>query len=287
MPHDRNALSLARRIFDALSVMLPFALTSPLAFAAAPVVSEDFESGRIDPAKWEIRTKEPNTKIEMKVVEGGAHGRYALQVHYPAGTERSGFAYLMARSLPASVRGHLFGRAYVKIPAGLPLAHTQLLFAGAAGYPVAKYQEIGINLPARRATPDAPLPDPATVQPRWVFIYQQNEAKTPAEGRGEDVRQTEAQPYGKWILLEWEFNDHPTSTRIWIDGKPVAVKEGDAMVETFSFHWPKNSPDANGLVGGYAEAGFGARSFSPGVTKDFDVFFDDIAISTERIGPAK
>src|SRR4051812_2815832 len=168
------------------------ALCASSAFAEKPVLTEDFESGQIDPGKWEIRTLKPDSKVEMKVVEGGAHGRYSLQVHYPAGTERSGFAYLMAKNLSASVRGHLFGRAYVKIPSTLPLAHTQLIFAGMPGYPRAKYQEIGLNLPARRAAEGAPPPDAATIQPRWVFIYQQNLAPTAAEGRGEDVRTIDA-----------------------------------------------------------------------------------------------
>lgn len=280
-----------RRLFLSCLTRAAFTIScfggATVAFGQAAVVSEDFESGRIDPAKWEIRTLKPDSKIEMTVVEGGAHGRYALQVHYPAGTERSGFAYLMAKNLSASVRGHLFGRAYVKVVSTLPIAHTQLIIAGMPGYPKAKYQEIGLNLPARRPAEGAPAPDPATIKPRWVFIYQQNLAATPAEGRGEDVRTIDASPYGKWTLLEWEFNDSPTTTRIWIDGKPVAVKEGDKEVETFSYHWPKNNPDGNHLVGGYAEAGFGARSFSAGVTKDFDVLFDDIAIGTERLGPVK
>lgn len=264
-------------------------LGAATSFAQPPVLSEDFESGRIDLTKWEVRTLRPDTKVGMKVVEGGAHGRYALQVHYPAGTERSGFASLVASHLPESVRGHLFGRAYIKIPGGLPLAHTQLVFAGIPGYPKAKYQEIGINLPVRRSADGTPppAPDPATIQPRWVFIYQQNLAATPAEGRGEDVRSADASPYGKWMLLEWEFNDDPTTARIWLDGQPVAAKEGDKEVETFSFKWPKNTPETRHLVGGYQEAGFGVRSFSPGVTKDFDVLFDDLAIGTERLGPVK
>jgi hypothetical protein len=257
------------------------------AFAQTPVIADDFESGHIDMDKWEIRTLKPDSKIQMTVVEGGAHGRYALQVHYPAGTERSGFAYLIAKNLSPSVRGHLFGRAYVKIPTALPIAHTQLIIAGMSGYPKAKYQEVGLSVSGRRPAAGAPPVDPATIPPRWVFIFQQNLAATPAEGRGEDVRQTAASPYGKWTLLEWEFNDNPTTTRIWIDGKPVAVKEGDKEVETFSYHWPKNSSEGSHLVGGYADVGFGARSFSAGVTRDFDVLYDDIAIGTERLGPVK
>lgn len=248
--------------------------------AQKPVISDDFETGKLDTGKWEVRTLLADTKIQMTVVEGdAAHGRYALRLHYPAGSEHSGYACIVAKNLPESVRGHLFGRAYVKIPSELPLAHTQMIFAGIPAFPVAKYQEIGLYVP----TPTTP----AKAQPQFLFIYQQNQAKTSAEGRGEDVRRADVDPYGKWMLLEWEFSDAPTTTRIWLDGKPVMAKEGEHDVDVFSYNWPRGAPETRNLAGGYSEGGFGARSWAPAVTKDFDIFYDDIAIGTKRIGPAK
>jgi hypothetical protein len=42
----------------------------------------------------------------------------------------------------------------------------------------------------------------------------------------------------------------------------------------------------NDLVGGFKEFGFGARVWGA-PPKGFDVFYDDIAIGTTRIGPMK
>ena len=60
-----------------------------------------------------------------------AHGKYALQVHYPDMAAQS-YAFLIAPHLPEAVKGHLFGRAYVKIAPGLPPSHTVMVLAGQA-----------------------------------------------------------------------------------------------------------------------------------------------------------
>src|SRR4051812_10944277 len=126
--------------------LIPFilyALTGALTLAAQtrPLLSENFESGKIDPTIWEQRI---TGKVELKIVqEPTAHGKYALQVHYPAdagrfpqGTPNAGPAlgFLVAKSLPEAARSHLFGRAYIKV-SELPPAHTQLVFADTAGFP--------------------------------------------------------------------------------------------------------------------------------------------------------
>src|SRR6266478_979524 len=84
-----------------------------------PLLSEDFESGQID-AKWEKRmTGAATIQVQQEQV---AHGKYALQVHYPDMATQT-YAFLIAPRLPESVKGHLFGRAYVKIAPGLPQSH--------------------------------------------------------------------------------------------------------------------------------------------------------------------
>jgi hypothetical protein len=65
------------------------------------------------------------------------------------------------------------------------------------------------------------------------------------------------------------------------------VKEGERDVDVFSYQWQRKTPETRNLVGGFREVGFGARSWAPAVTKDFDILYDDIAIDTKRIGPAK
>jgi hypothetical protein len=67
-----------KRILFACCLTFPacalFAQTSPL-------LSEDFESGQIDSKVWEKRvTGVATIQVQQDQV---AHGRYALQVHYP------------------------------------------------------------------------------------------------------------------------------------------------------------------------------------------------------------
>jgi hypothetical protein len=210
-----------------------------------------------------------------------------LQLHYPADAERlprgapnagPALGYLVAKNIPEAARGHLFGRAYVKV-SELPQEHTQMIFAGIPGFPVARYQEIGIYIPKPASPGDPP-------KPQWLTIYQQNLAQTRQEGRGEDVWHAEADPFNKWMMIEWEFNDDPTTTRLWIDGQPVTMSQKDKGGETVQFHWPAGSETAHNLVGGYREIGLGARPWGP-PTKAFDIFFDDVVVGTTRIGPAK
>jgi len=90
--------------------------------AQKPVLTEDFESGKIDPAVWDVRQKGGET-IAVEPVEG-AHGKYALHVHYSE-NERGAYAFIVATHLPDSVRSHYFGRAYMKIsPTAPPKSHA-------------------------------------------------------------------------------------------------------------------------------------------------------------------
>jgi hypothetical protein len=229
-----------------------------------PALSEDFESGQLDTKVWEQRVQGAATiQVEQ---EQAAHGKYALQVHYPEMATQT-YAFLIAPHLPEAVRGHLFGRAYVKIAPGLPQSHTVMVLAGGPGWPISKFAEIGVYQ--------------GTLQPS----YQENKSPR-GQGRGEDVRHGEALPMGKWFLLEWEFNDNPTTLTIWVDGQKSPVTEAGQKVDLASFHWPKGSDNVKDLVGGFEEFGFGSRVWGQ-VPQGFDIYYDDIAIASKRIGPVK
>lgn len=92
-----------------------------------PLLTEDFESGQLDSKLWEQRVQGAAT-LQVQQKEA-AHGKYALQVNYPDMATQS-FGLLVAPHLPEALRGHVFGRAYVKIVPGLPQSHTVLLLAG-------------------------------------------------------------------------------------------------------------------------------------------------------------
>lgn len=249
-----------------ISVMAGFMLlTATLAAQTKPVLQESFESGKIDPAVWDTRV----TGTAAAAVEAvdGAHGKYAFHVHYPDMAARS-YAFIVAIHLPSSVRTHFFGRAYMKIEPGLGTTHNPLIFAGEPGWPISKFDEIGTS--------------------RGFFMpsYQENKSAA-GQGRGEVTYRSETPPpMNKWFLLEWEFNDDPSTITMWIDGERLMDTMNGEKVDMVKFAWPKGSTTVSGLVGGFQEFGFGARVWGA-PPQGFDVYYDDIAISTERIGPVK
>src|SRR5207302_8141227 len=141
---------------------------------------------------------------------------------------------------------------------GLPQSHTVMVLAGGPGWPLSKFEEIGVYQ--------------GTLQPS----YQENKSAR-GQGRGEDVRHGEALPMGKWFVLEWEFNDNPTTLTIWVDGQKSPVTESGSKVDLSSFKWPRGSDNTKDLVGGFEEFGFGARVWGA-VPQGFDIYYDDIAV---------
>jgi hypothetical protein len=240
--------------------------------AQTPVFTDTFESGKIDPAKYDQRvTGAPTIAVEPA---DGAHGKYALHVHYPEGA-RNSYAFLVATHLPDSVRTHMFGRAYMKVSGGLGATHNPLILSGGAGWPASKFYEIGSR----------GLPGP---MPSFMPSFQENKSKTAADGRGEITYHSDGViPMDKWFLLEWEFNDNPASITLWIDGQKVTttLPTGE-KIDSVKFEWPKASGTVNGLIGGLEEVGFGTRVWGA-PTAAIDVWYDDIAVGPARIGPAK
>lgn len=248
----------------ALRAAALFAAATACLYAQKPVLTEDFESGKIDEAKWEVRAKgAPTMAVEAA---DGAHGKYALHIHYPD-MERGAYTFIVATKLPDSVRTHYFGRAYMKISPALATSHNPLIFTGEAGWPLSKFLEIG------------------TSRANWMPSYQENKSLA-GQGRGEVTdRSDTTPPYDKWFLLEWEFNDNPTSIQMWIDGQPLMTymntdKERKTPVDKVTFAWKDATSN---LTGGFQEWGFGMRAWQ-NPTPAMDVWYDDIAVSTTRIG---
>ena len=229
-----------------------------------PVFSENFESGKIDPAKWDQRV-EGTAMIAVEKVDG-AHGKYALHVHYPDMAMRS-YAFVVATHLPETVKSHFFGRVYIKVTPGMGNTHNPLIFAGEPGWPLSKFNEIG------------------TYRGPWMPSWQENKSLA-GHGRGEVVYHAEdGPPLDRWFLLEWEFNDAPSSITFWVDGKQVECTMNGQKVDTVKIRLkPKGSDTLSNLVGGFVEFGFGARVWGA-PPKGFDVYYDNIAIGTKRIGP--
>jgi hypothetical protein len=240
------------------------ATVGALAAQTKPVFTETFESGKIDPARWDQRVAGTAT-IAVEPADG-AHGKYALHVHYPDMAAAS-YAFVVATHLPDSVRTHFFGRAYMKITPGVGTTHNPLIFAGEPGWQLSKFDEIG------------------TSRGKWMPSYQENKSAR-GQGRGEVTYRSETDPLlDQWFLIEWEFSDAPSSITLWINGEVVPNTMNGEKVDTVKFDWPKGSGKTDNLVGGFQEFGFGARVWGA-PPKGFDVYYDDIAIGTSRIGPA-
>ena len=201
--------------------LLPLALCAACLFAQKPVFTEDFESGKIDPAVWDSRSAGDAT-ARVEAVDG-AHGKYALHVHVPDTGARNAFAFIVATHLPDSVRSHYFGRgAYMKVTPAIGNSHNPLIFTGEPGYPLyQKFQEIG------------------TYKATWQPSYQENKSLA-GQGRGEATYHSEfGPPSDKWYLLEWEFNDNPTSISMWVDGEKQMTTVAGEKTDVIKFTWPK------------------------------------------------
>jgi hypothetical protein len=212
-----------------------------------PLFSEDFESGKLDPAIWTPQVTGDSVLDVQK--DKVAHGKYALHVGVPTPAQRT-VALIFAKNLPAALAHHLFGRAYVYITPVLPDRHTIFLTIGTTGFPQSKYQEV------------------ATAHGLFQVTYiDQADAN-------EDYHASGQVPLGHWFLLEWEFNDQPDHATIWVDGQQV--------LDT-PFTYKTIGTD---LVGGFTDLslGFRLRGAAP---VPFDIYYDDIALDTHRIGPVK
>lgn len=214
-----------------------------------PLFSEDFESGAVDPKIWTQQVSGDN--ILRVQSERPAHGRYALLVRCPAPSMRT-FAFLTAKEVPAGLRQHHFGRAYVYVTPKLPSRHTILITAGTPGFPKYKYGEV------------------ATLNGRFqlTFVDQIHGGEDWHSG-GPDI------PLDRWFWLEWEFDDHPNHATVWVDGEK-------AYETPFTF----KLTGGDGLVGGFTDVAFGFRLWGA-APEAVDIYFDDIALDTSRIGPVR
>ena len=283
MASSSPARSFPRRCAFAAAVCCLLAPASALLAQAAdaPLFSDGFESGSLNPQVWDFRVSGTGTATVQQ--DRVAHGKSALRIHYPKG-ERTSYAFVVASHLPDALRSHFFGRAYLFISPDMPAGHDALLSAGQPGWPISNFLEIG-----------------ASGGKAVMLSYQQNAA--PPVPRGETIDRGVAWPVGRWFCLEWEFNDHPDTITVWIDGElshqstfnfvPRAPRapRGEAKASETAAPAappaPRPAPRNTDLVNGFSDFAFGFRAWGNGAKDDYDIYYDDIAIGTERIGTIK
>lgn len=217
----------------------------------AGLFCEDFEKGVIDPAIWEVTVNGGQAPANL-VTQAGlvAHGKYAA--HFHANPNVVSYDFIITRAPPATLRGHHFGRAYFMITPMPPTNHTEYIYAGTTGFPQYRYLEVASAAPLAWQLTYVDLIPPAT---------------------GEDYHAGGHVPVGRWICLEWEFNDSPDSATVFVDG-----------VVDFSHNaFTLDGVTSSSLVGGFAAFGFGYYAWHP-ATYAFDVYYDDIVLDVQRVG---
>jgi hypothetical protein len=228
------------------------------------LITEDFESAQIDAKKWAMHVTGEQTLALTK--EKVAHGQQALKVVLPAGKAGGTTWAMIGTMLPASLKDHFYGRAYMYI-SGPAQAHNVYMNAGSTGFPISDFLEIGFN------------------GGNFMTSYQQN---APADGhpRSEVTSRQGLVPFGKWFCLEWEMINKPEDRiALWVDGQLVSNK-------AWTFNPVSRDPDPalkvnSGLVPtGFVEYNVGYRAWSRagGNTEDIVVYYDDIAIGDKPIG---
>jgi hypothetical protein len=230
--------------------------------SCAGVFCEDFEEGQIDATKWDMQAKGGDTlMVEQQTV---AHGRYAAQFHGVASpTGGSGYVYLISKNAPMSLQTHNFGRAYFYISPKVTSNNLGLVFGGTSGFPDLTYMSI------------------ASHSSGWQFGFIKLDGSPQGESQAYPPSKV---PVNTWTCLEWEFNDQPDEINVWGDGAAIGSLNANDVA------YPSNHPAgsifnnmSSGLIGAFTDFGIGFYDWHPGGF-DFDVYYDDIVLGTQRVG---
>ncbi|MDB4982708.1 MAG: secreted hydrolase, partial [Myxococcales bacterium] len=229
------------------------------------VFCEDFELGQIDPAKWSAPAMGGATMtVQTKTV---AHGKYAVQFHGAASPASSDYVYIITKNAPAALRKHSFGRAYLYLSPQRNDIDMGLVFAGTAGFPKPTYMSI-----ANHGT-------------GWQLGF----IKLSGSPGGETQTYPPGDiPVAKWTCLEWELNDDPDEMNVWGDDKPIGTLNKDSKVGFCSGGCSQPASlfdnENSGLIGAFTDFGFGFYDWHPMGRPAFDLYYDDVVLSTERVG---
>ncbi len=234
------------------------------AVASTGLFSDDFESGSVDATKWTQQTMNGATvQIQTMIV---AHGKYAAHFHSPgpgAGSPND-YAYLIASNAPAPLATHNFGRAYFYANPRMTSVDTGLIWGGTKGFPRPTY----LSLAAHNGG--------------WQFGFIQLMGSPGGEVQAYPAT---PMPVATWTCIEWEFNDQPTTIKVWGDGTEIGTLDNTDIA-----YPPGHTPGTplfnnmnSGLIGAFTDFGFGFYDWHPGGFA-FDYYYDDIVLDTMRVG---
>jgi hypothetical protein len=243
------------------------------ASSCSGLVCEDFESGQVDAAKWELLTSGGTLTFQTDRV---AHGKHAAQLHGLAGPSDD-WAILVAKGVPAALKTtETFGRMYAYIAADATASiHVQLAFAGHNGtgpatnpgpFPKLRYMEI------------------ASSSGKWQQGFDLLDVSPLVE---EVSYSTGRIPTNAWSCVEWQFNDHPDGVSVWVDGSKVASFDNTNVAYASPGPIPKPGSalydgTSTDILGGFDTFGFGFHDWHP--QKTFDIYYDDLVLDAKRVG---
>ncbi len=219
------------------------------ATSCAGLFCEDFETGTLDPNIWSVEAGGGQTvTIEHEIV---AHGKHSVHFHIPPDVGTYGF--ILTKGAPAPLRAHYFGRASFYVTPRLPAGNEQLVIAGNGTFPDFDHFFV------------------AAASLGWM----QKIVLTNSVTGEEETWLHGSIPQARWSCLEWEMNDVPGHTTLFIDGAVIDSYDVRAGLHDSGF-------------GGFAEFGFGYYASPPNngpvVPYPIDVYYDDIVLNTDRIG---
>jgi hypothetical protein len=246
------------------------------AAGCAGLVCEDFESGQLDTAKWELVASGGTLTVQS---DRAAHGKYAAKVHGVTGSSGD-WAILVVKSVPAELKGTTaYGRVYAYVPAeAVASIHVQLAFAGHDG--------------AGAASGPAPFTklrymEIASYSGKWQQGFDLLDVSPSVE---EVSYSSGGIPTNAWSCVEWQFDDHPDSVTVWVGGAKVASFDNTNVA--YASPGPVPSPgsalydgSSTDIVGGFDTFGFGFHDWHP--QKTFDIYYDDLVLDAKRVGCLK
>ena len=241
------------------------------ASACPGLVCDDFETGSIDPAKWDTSSKGGTLAVQTQQV---AHGKYALHLQ-GLGSGSDDWATLFAKNAPAALKSATtFGRASMYFSAAVSASlHIQFSFAGSNG--------------TGSGTGPAPLTklrylEVGSYNGQWQLSMDIHDVAPNIEDSayaGTNI------PTSKWVCVEWELEDQPERITLWVGGNQTGVFDNmrisyssDGTKSGGTFYQGKTS----GIIGVFDTFGIGFHDWHP--AKAFDVYYDDVVLDTKRIG---
>jgi hypothetical protein len=161
--------------------------------ACKALFCEDFESGKLDPARWETNVGyDPANAVTVQTTKA-AHGGHAALAHIA--NAGGGFAYIRAKSPFPQLASGMWGRAYVFHTIDATVGHNALVKAESPAGDVLEVGQGGGKVQLTFYPPSGEKP----------------------------VGYPTAIPRGTWTCMEWHMAKASPQIELFVDGTSIAT----------------------------------------------------------------